>query len=111
MADADRQQPGLEPPAVAGLAECRLAGCARLRLGRRQGEMNIADASDHSPLDVASANEMEAAIDRAMQDLPEVQRKALVLFSVSKLPQKEVAEMLGLSVEAVKWHVFTAARN
>ena len=64
-----------------------------LRLGgedNQRGELNIADTATASP---------------------EEQRMALVLSSVQKLPQKQVAEMLNMSVEAVKWHVFTARKK
>ena len=36
---------------------------------------------------------------------------ALLLFSAEKMPQKEVARLLGLSVDGVKWHVFTARKK
>jgi RNA polymerase sigma factor (sigma-70 family) len=43
--------------------------------------------------------------------LPEKQRLALVMFAIEKMPQKDVAEILHCSVEAVKWHVFTARKQ
>jgi DNA-directed RNA polymerase specialized sigma24 family protein len=30
---------------------------------------------------------------------------------MEKMPQKEVAKLLKISVEAVKWHVFTARKK
>jgi RNA polymerase sigma factor (sigma-70 family) len=54
---------------------------------------------------------MEGRIAEALDRLPEMQREALVLFSMAKLPQRQVARMLGCSVEAVKWHVFTARKK
>ena len=74
-------------------------------------EFSLPDDAAESPLEAASAKEMETLIDKVLDDLPEMQRKALVMFSVAKLPQKEVAKMLGCSVEAVKWHVFTARKK
>jgi RNA polymerase sigma-70 factor, ECF subfamily len=55
--------------------------------------------------------ELGAAIQKAMDRLPDKQRAALVLFTLEELPQKEVAEILECSVEAVKWYVFTARRQ
>lgn len=55
--------------------------------------------------------ELGDAIHRALKSLPEKQRLALVMFAVEKMPQKDVAEVLGCSVEAVKWHVFTARKQ
>ena len=40
-----------------------------------------------------------------------MQRQALVMFTVAQLPQKEIAQMLNCSIEAVKWHVFTARKK
>ncbi len=58
-----------------------------------------------------AARELVDLIRSGLADLPERQRAALVLFSVEQLPQKRVAEILGCSVEAVKWHVFQARRR
>jgi len=64
-----------------------------------------------SPLELASAAELKAAIGRALDELPEKQRAALVLFSMEALSHKEVAEILGISVEAAKWNVFAARKK
>jgi len=74
-------------------------------------ELNIADTATASPEEETSARELKDDIYEALQGLPEKQRMALVLFSIQKLPQKKVAEMLNISVEAVKWHVFTARKK
>jgi len=57
------------------------------------------------------AMELDAALSRAMEQLPDQQRLALILFSVEGLPQKEVAEILECSVELVKWNVFQARKK
>ncbi len=59
----------------------------------------------------ASAKEVKRLIDQAVNELPELQRQALMMFTTAKLPQKEIAKLLGISVEAVKWHVFDARRK
>ena len=76
-----------------------------------RGELNLPDPHAESPLEAASGKELKAKIAAAIDELPEMQRQALVLFSIAKLPQKEVAEQLGCSVQAVKWHVFTARKK
>jgi RNA polymerase sigma factor (sigma-70 family) len=43
--------------------------------------------------------------------LPEKQRLAIMLFTMDQLPQKEVAEKLDCSVEAVKWHIFQGRKK
>jgi len=70
-----------------------------------------ADPRAMTPADIVSAGEMEDKLERALAMLPETQREALVLFSMAGIPQKEVARTLGCSVEAVKWHVFTARKK
>ena len=57
------------------------------------------------------ATELGQVAQRAIAELPEQQRTALVLFSLEQLPQKEVAAIMGCSVEAVKWHVFQARKT
>jgi RNA polymerase sigma-70 factor (ECF subfamily) len=76
-----------------------------------RGELNRPDPRDQTPLEIASGRELKQLIARAIDELPELQRQALVLFSMQNLPQKQVADMLGCSVEAVKWHVFTARKK
>jgi RNA polymerase sigma-70 factor (ECF subfamily) len=55
--------------------------------------------------------EMGKRLQEALQELPEKQRQAILLFTIDQLPQKEVAETLGCSVEAVKWHVFQGRKK
>jgi RNA polymerase sigma-70 factor, ECF subfamily len=76
-----------------------------------RSELNLPDAAAVDPQEAASAQDVQRLIDQAMDELPEMQRQALVLFSIEKMPQKEVADILGCSVEAVKWHVFTARKK
>jgi RNA polymerase sigma-70 factor (ECF subfamily) len=47
----------------------------------------------------------------ALKQLPDKQREAILLFTVEQLPQKQVAEILDCSVEAVKWHVFQGRKK
>ncbi|MHC5110996.1 MAG: RNA polymerase sigma factor [Planctomycetota bacterium] len=56
-------------------------------------------------------SELKSAIDAAVNKLPDQQRLALVLFSVERVPQKEVAEILGCTIEMVKWNVFQARKK
>ena len=63
------------------------------------------------PQRVVEGRELGDALQVALQQLPEKQRNALLLFTIEELPQKEVAEKLECSVEAVKWHVFQARKK
>lgn len=75
------------------------------------GHLDRLDAHVETPPQAASAKELRQLLAEAIDRLPDKQRQALVLFCIEKLPQKQIAEMLGCSVEAVKWHVFTARKK
>lgn len=64
-----------------------------------------------SPLEAASDREANRRVAEEIDRLPQAQRQALVLFSIEKIPQQEVARILGCSVEAVKWRVFAARKR
>ena len=63
-----------------------------------------AKAPDVSMLD----GEMHAAIQQAINSLPELQRMAIVLRRYEDMPYEEIAEVLKLSVPAVKSILFRA---
>ena len=58
-----------------------------------------------------SAQELAEALEKAIAELPENFRDALVLFAIEKLPQKEIADIMGCSLQTVKWSVFEARRR
>lgn len=72
---------------------------------------NPADTNMPTPLEQATGADMRNLIAHALDELPDMQKQALVMFSIQKMPQKQVAEILECSVEAVKWHVFTARKK
>jgi RNA polymerase sigma-70 factor (ECF subfamily) len=71
----------------------------------------IAGGAMDAPEKPLTSAELGSAIQRAIGELPEKQRLALVMFAIEKMPQKDVADVLNCSVEAVKWHVFTARKQ
>lgn len=77
----------------------------------RAEQVSDAPHSDQRPGAQLGASELETEIHAGLAKLPQQQRTALVLFSMEQLPQKEVAEIMGCSVEAVKWHVFQARKK
>jgi RNA polymerase sigma-70 factor (ECF subfamily) len=91
----------------------RLASLDAPAPGRESKGDTLGDvvATGSAPDFASHSKEFRAAIDRAMRKLPDRQRAALVLFTIRELPQKQIAEILGCSVEAVKWYVFTARRE
>jgi len=69
------------------------------------------EKSAASPSHQLEGRELGVALKAAMAQLPEKQRMAITLFTIDELPQKQVAEAMGCSVEAVKWHVFQARKK
>lgn len=63
------------------------------------------------PAHTLASREMGAKLAEALKQLPEKQRLAITMFTLEQLPQKDVAEALGCSVEAVKWHVFQGRKK
>ena len=57
---------------------------------------------DRSPEEEAAGRQLQAALDTAIDSLEPMYREVLVLRDVEGLPAAEVAEALGLSVDAVK---------
>ena len=68
-------------------------------------------AQSGDPLHRLESEEMGRKLQEALNQLPEKQRLAIVMFTIEEMPQKQVAETLECSVEAVKWHVFQGRKN
>ena len=68
-------------------------------------------ASSSDPSRGLEGKELGAKLKEALAQLPEKQRLALVMFTIDEMPQKQVAEALDCSVEAVKWHVFQGRKK
>ncbi len=68
-------------------------------------------AKSGDPLRTLQSREMGARLAEALTELSDKQRLALTMFTIEKMPQKQVAEALDCSVEAVKWHVFQARKK
>jgi RNA polymerase sigma-70 factor (ECF subfamily) len=68
-------------------------------------------AQDSDPVHMLASGELGVRLQKALQELPEKQRLAIVMFTIEQMPQKQVADALGCSVEAVKWHVFQGRKK
>lgn len=68
-------------------------------------------ADDADPEHRVESREMGVKLKEALAQLPEKQRLSIVMFTIEQMPQKQVAEALGCSVEAVKWHVFQGRKK
>lgn len=68
----------------------------------------IEDSPDRQPDSELLQSELQAAVDAAISKLPETQRMAVVLRRYEQLSYEEIAEILKLSVSAVKSLLFRA---
>jgi len=63
------------------------------------------------PVHLLASEEMGRKLQAALAQLPEKQRLAIIMFTIEQMPQKQVAQSLNCSVEAVKWHVFQGRKK
>jgi RNA polymerase sigma-70 factor (ECF subfamily) len=68
-------------------------------------------AASGDPVRRLEGKELGRRLQEALKQLPEKQRVAILMFTVEQMPQKDVAEALHCSVEAVKWHVFQGRKK
>ena len=68
-------------------------------------------SGEADPVRGLEGKELGAKLKQALAQLPEKQRLAIVMFTIDEMPQKQVAEALNCSVEAVKWHVFQGRKK
>lgn len=68
----------------------------------------FADATAPTPAEALATAELEAAVDAAIQALPEQARLAVILRRYEEMPYEEIAAVLGVTVPAVKSLLFRA---
>ena len=68
----------------------------------------LPEAAESQPDVQILHSEMQLAVDRAIASLPEKQRLAVVLRRYEQMPYEEIAQVLDLSVSAVKSQLFRA---
>ena len=68
----------------------------------------LADGDGGSPDQHLADQELRDAVDKAIAELPEKQRMAVVLRRYEQMPYEEIASVLELSVSAVKSQLFRA---
>src|SRR4051812_10771773 len=86
-----------------------LLGTSEPSTANVSGSDSMAQSGD--PLKRLESEEMGRKLQEALNQLPEKQRLAIVMFTIEQMPQKQVAETLECSVEAVKWHVFQGRKK
>ena len=83
----------------------------RIEVRQKRSISDIFRDSGESEFRRLESEEMGRKLQWALGQLPEKQRMAIILFTIEEMPQKEVAETLHCSVEAVKWHVFQGRKK
>jgi RNA polymerase sigma-70 factor (ECF subfamily) len=64
-----------------------------------------------TPLTQAEEKELQALLVRAVEALPDDQRTTLIMVEFNRMPYKEIAEVLGITVSAVKMRIKRAREN
>lgn len=72
---------------------------------------DLAAPARHNPDAATQQTELEAAIDKAIQALPEKQRLAVSLRRYEDMPYEEICTVLGMSLSAVKSLLFRARND
>jgi RNA polymerase sigma-70 factor (ECF subfamily) len=72
---------------------------------------NFGSKKTFSPMEREVSRELQQAIKQAMLKLTKKQAQAIALFGIEDLPQDKVAEIMGCSAEAVRWHIFKARKK
>ncbi len=71
-------------------------------------ELPLRDDGGQAPDAVALEHELQQAIERAISELPETQRMAVILRRYEEMSYEQIADVLDLSVPAVKSVLFRA---
>ena len=72
---------------------------------------NLPDTGARSPFDVTLVEERKKILHRAMDSLPENQKRALLLHKFEGLSYQETAEIMDVSLEAVRSLLVRARKN
>lgn len=70
--------------------------------------VQVKDNSSSTACEDLQKSELHEKIKEAVDSLPEKQRLAVILSKFQELPQKDISEVLGCSVMAVKLHLYRA---
>ena len=63
------------------------------------------------PQESQDADELQVAVEHAMQQLTDNEARAIALFGLDDLPHEEVGRIMGCSAGAVRWHVHRARKK
>ena len=74
-------------------------------------EPTASGPSQRTPQEEAAARDMRQAIDKALMNISEKNRAALVLFAIEGMSYKEIADVLSISVGTVMSRIFNARQR
>jgi RNA polymerase sigma-70 factor (ECF subfamily) len=77
-------------------------------------EMNLepsAGPAQRTPQEEVAARDLRQAIDKALTNISEKNRAALVLYAIEGMPYREIADVLGISVGTVMSRIFNARQR
>lgn len=69
------------------------------------------DRNNQSPEFIAQENEFKAHLENAISSLPEKQREVFLMNRIDKMPYREIAESLEISVKAVEKRMNNCLKN
>lgn len=85
------------------------------KIKRTAEKIKIINCPDDTKLLVTDnsqgTEELKEKIKNAMMKLSKKEAKAISLFGLEDLSHKEVAQIMGCSIEAARWHVFRARQK
>jgi len=92
------------------------AAISRRRAAKRRFERiriteGYEDKNAVGPAENSKARELKEAIQQAMLKLSAKEARAIALFGLEDLSQKQVAQIMGCSVGAVRYHVYKARQK
>ena len=70
-----------------------------------------AQAAGRSPQEAAADRDLGAAIDKALSNISEKNRAALILYAIEGMSYREVADVLGISIGTVMSRIFNARQR
>ncbi len=74
-------------------------------------ELALTDPATFDPAEELSRQDMTILLDRAMGFLPTSTRKAVELYYLAELPQREAAQCLGMTIHALEERLYRARRQ
>jgi RNA polymerase sigma-70 factor (ECF subfamily) len=77
-------------------------------LSRKEPDVNASESSTEDPLDLYLTEERAEVLRQAMEELPPQMRRCVELRVQRDLKYREIAVLMGVSIDTVKAHLFQA---